>query len=81
MVIEKPDSNDDQQAIHDGAKQPSEPTPLWTVDEVASYLRLMPETVRAMVRRRELPAIRIGRVYRFHAKAIHDWVQKREKTD
>ncbi len=44
--------------------------PLWTVDEVASYFRLEPQTVRAMARRGELPAIKIGRQWRFKAADI-----------
>jgi excisionase family DNA binding protein len=47
-------------------------SPLWTVDEVASYLKLQPETVRSMARRGELPAIKLGKVWRFQKIAIHD---------
>ncbi len=47
-------------------------SPLWTVDEVASYLKLQPETVRSMARRGELPAIKLGKVWRFQKNAIHD---------
>ncbi len=47
-------------------------SPLWTVDEVASYLKLQPETVRSMARRGELPAIKLGKVWRFQKTAIHD---------
>lgn len=39
--------------------------PLWTVKDVARYLQLNPETVRAMARREELPAFKVGRVWRF----------------
>ena len=44
--------------------------PLWTVEEVASYLKLQPETIRGMARRGELPAIKIGKVWRFRKSAI-----------
>ena len=47
-------------------------SPLWTVDEVASYLKLQPETVRSMARRGELPAIKLGKVWRFQKIAIHE---------
>ena len=56
-----------------------EPSPLWTVDEVAAYLRLTPDTVRAMVRRKKLPCIRIGRVIRFDSEAIRQWVVNQQK--
>ena len=42
---------------------------LWTVEEVAEYLRLQPETVRAKARKGELPAYKIGkRIWRFDIK-------------
>jgi excisionase family DNA binding protein len=43
---------------------------LWTVEDVASYLKLQPETIRAMARRGELPAIKLGKVWRFQKTAI-----------
>jgi excisionase family DNA binding protein len=46
--------------------------PLWTVDDVAGYLKLQPETIRSMARRGELPAIKLGKVWRFKKSAIHD---------
>jgi len=46
--------------------------PLWTVEDVAAFLKLQPETIRAMARRGELPALKIGKVWRFQKHAIHD---------
>ncbi len=46
--------------------------PLWTVEDVADYLKLQPETIRSMARRGELPAIKIGKVWRFQRHAIHE---------
>lgn len=46
-------------------------TPLWTVEDVADYLQLQPETIRSMARRGELPAIKFGKVWRFRKSAIH----------
>ena len=43
---------------------------LWTVEELAGYLKLQPETVRGMARRGELPGIKIGKVWRFRKSAI-----------
>lgn len=45
---------------------------LWTVLDVAHYLSLNPETVRLMVRRGEIPAQKIGRVWRFSPRIIID---------
>jgi len=44
--------------------------PLWTVKDVANYLSLPPETVRAMARRGELSAIKVGRVWRFDKSLV-----------
>jgi excisionase family DNA binding protein len=48
------------------------PESLWTVKEVARYLQLKPETVRALARRGELPAVKIGKVWRFDRSAIYE---------
>ena len=45
---------------------------VWTVDEVAEYLKLQPETIRSMARRGELPAIKLGKVWRFTKTAIQE---------
>ena len=50
--------------------------PLWTVDDVAQYLRLEPDTVRALARDGKLPAIKLGRVWRFRQDEINLWVQQ-----
>lgn len=46
--------------------------PLWTVEDVADYLKLQPETIRSMARRGELPALKLGKVWRFQRHAIHE---------
>lgn len=49
--------------------------PLWTVIEVANYLRLGPETVRVMARRGELPSMKVGRrVWRFKPSDVKNWL-------
>jgi len=48
---------------------------LLTVEDVAHYLQFTPETVRAMVRRGELPAIKVSRQWRFQQEKIEAWIQ------
>jgi excisionase family DNA binding protein len=63
----------------DSRKVPEQPSqfqspitePLWTVEDVAQYLKLEPETVRAMARTGKLPAIKIGKVWRFKKSALN----------
>jgi excisionase family DNA binding protein len=45
---------------------------LWTVEDLAEYLKLKPETIRSMARRGELPAIKLGKVWRFQRTAIDE---------
>jgi excisionase family DNA binding protein len=50
--------------------------PLWTVEEVARYLNLQPETIREKSRKGELPAIKVGRVWRFQKRKLTTWLEK-----
>jgi excisionase family DNA binding protein len=51
---------------------PEVPDTLWTVEDLAEYLKLQPETIRSMARRGELPAIKLGKVWRFQKTAIYE---------
>ena len=50
--------------------------PLWTVDDVAAYLRIKPETVRKMARDGRLPSVRVGRSWRFLKLQIQEQINK-----
>jgi excisionase family DNA binding protein len=43
-----------------------------TVDQAGLYLRLSSKTVRALIARRQLPAVRIGRLYRIPREALEN---------
>ena len=43
---------------------------VYTVDEAAAIFRVPPETVRRLIRRGDLPAIRLGRIYRIPKSVI-----------
>ena len=43
---------------------------LLTVTEVAETLRLSPQTVRALIKRDELPGVRVGNLYRIPKAAV-----------
>ena len=47
-----------------------------TVAEVASLMRVSKMTVYRLVHNGELPAVRVGRSFRVHAKAVHDMLEK-----
>ena len=46
-----------------------------TVAEVASIMRVSKMTVYRLVHSGELPAVRVGRSFRVHAKAVHDYLE------
>ncbi len=51
---------------------PSQTEPLWTVEEVAHYLRLKQETVRMMARGNKIPAIKVGKAWRFRSSDLKE---------
>lgn len=57
----------------------SEIIPLLTVEEAASYLKVNAQTVRAMARRGALPAIKVGRVWRFYKDDIDRFFKQGNK--
>lgn len=50
-------------------------TQFLTVAEVANLMRVSKMTVYRLVHSGELPAVRVGRSFRVHAKAVHDYLQ------
>ena len=50
-------------------------TQFLTVAEVAGLMRVSKMTVYRLVHNGELPAVRVGRSFRVHAKAVHDMLE------
>ena len=53
---------------------------IMTVQEVARYLRVHAITVYRMIRLGELPAIRVGRGWRFKKDEIDSWLHRHESN-
>ncbi|OPZ17003.1 MAG: Helix-turn-helix domain protein [candidate division BRC1 bacterium ADurb.BinA364] len=53
----------------------------FTVDELADWLKVNPETIRRMVKRKQLEAIRIGRAYRIQREWIERWLRRNTMRD
>jgi excisionase family DNA binding protein len=51
---------------------------IMTVEEVARYLRVHTMTVYRLIQRGELPAVRVGRSWRFRKDQIDLWWHARE---
>ena len=52
----------------------SEFEPLLDVTEAAKLLRIHPKTLRAKARLGEIPAKQIGKLWRFRASALNEWL-------
>jgi len=51
----------------------SERASILTLENVAAYLRVHPSTIYRMLKRKQLPAFKIGRDWRFNVESIDRW--------
>lgn len=70
MKQQNPQSNKKQEFLDISTTEP-----LWTVEDVAGYLRLKEETVRMMARAKKIPALKVGKVWRFKAREIKEMLK------
>jgi len=47
-----------------------------TTDEVLTYLKVTPRTIYRLIRSGELPALRIGRQWRFRRADLDAWIER-----
>ena len=52
-----------------------------TINEVADYLRVHPSTIYRLLKRRGLPAFKVGSDWRFNSESIDRWLIEREQTE
>jgi excisionase family DNA binding protein len=50
--------------------------PLLDSDQAASILKIHPKSLQRMARRGEIRALQIGRVWRFRASVLDEWIQQ-----
>ena len=50
--------------------------PFLTTEQVLGYLNTTPRTIYRLIRNGELPAIRIGRQWRFRRADLDRWVER-----
>ena len=53
---------------------------IWTVTDVADYLRMSRSKVYRLVKDRELPAARIGKTLRFRKDLLDNWLSQRTES-
>jgi excisionase family DNA binding protein len=51
--------------------------PIWDSLDAARYLRVHPRTITRMAKRGEIPAIHLGRLWRFRKADLDAWLEAR----
>jgi excisionase family DNA binding protein len=51
-----------------------------TLEEVARYLRVHPSTIYRLLKKRQLPAFKVGSDWRFNQESIDRWRSQREEA-
>jgi excisionase family DNA binding protein len=49
-----------------------------TLEEVARFLKVHPSTVYRLLKKRQIPAFKMGSDWRFNQESIEKWVNERE---
>ena len=49
------------------------PNEILTIDEVADYLRLKPQTIYKWSQEKRIPAVKLGKEWRFRRSVIDKW--------
>lgn len=57
-------------------KSPAELAAFLTTEEVLAYLKVNPRTIYRLIRTGELPAVRIGRQWRFRQSDLDEWLER-----
>jgi excisionase family DNA binding protein len=52
------------------------PDPLLDTDEAAAVMKIHPKTLQKLARRGSIHGIRVGKLWRFRASHIQDWIEK-----
>ena len=49
---------------------------IWTVHDVALYLRMSEAKVYRLVKKKQIPVVRIGKTWRFRKDVLDDWLSE-----
>jgi len=58
----------------DRRAEPFPSTEILTIEEVAAYLRLKPQTIYKWAQEKRLPAVKLGKEWRFRRSIIDRWL-------
>jgi len=54
---------------------------LLTSGEVGEILGIHPKVVERMAKRGEVPALKVGKFWRYHASSLDGWIQERLQSN
>jgi excisionase family DNA binding protein len=79
MRIPRPDRLDETAPVPKRARAPRtfRPEPLLDTDQAAAIIRIHPKTLQKLARRGVIRAVQIGKIWRFRASVIEDWIQQK----
>lgn len=60
----------------DRRAEPLPGTDILTIEEVAAYLRLKPQTIYKWAQEKRLPAVKLGKEWRFRRSIIDRWLDE-----
>jgi len=60
----------------DKGHEPSRDNEILTIEEVARYLRLTPQTIYKWAQERRIPAAKLGKEWRFRKSIIDRWLDE-----
>jgi excisionase family DNA binding protein len=52
-----------------------------TLDETAEFLKVHPSTVYRLLKKKQIPAFKIGADWRFNAESVERWIIEREQAE
>ena len=70
-------SNSDRKPVQPTSTNSPEFEPLLDSEEAAALLKIHPKTLQRMARKREITAIQIGKLWRFRASQLNEWMQSK----
>lgn len=53
----------------------AEPQRWYSLDEIAKYLGVSQDTVHRWIRHKDMPAHKVGRLWKFKIREVDDWVR------
>jgi excisionase family DNA binding protein len=69
-------SNLQRKPPHDSDPSRENFEPLLDSEEAAALLKIHPKTLQKMARNGEITAIQVGKLWRFRASSLNDWLVK-----